>query len=89
MKQNYKINTLVKMKNAFHSDKNINLPEKRGISFCCPVCGESNVHFGEMKLIKLDGANEDEINISMWCEYGHTWKLKIESHKGLTYLNLI
>ena len=67
-------------------------PSGWGLKVVCPVCGFGYVHFkkpvakkGNDKYEAWDGKG-DCIEIEMYCEEGHEWKVVLGAHKGNAFL---
>ena len=62
-----------------------------GLEVLCPVCHDCYVHFGEPSHRNSDSYSAwagrgAAIRLSMWCESGHTWELRLGFHKGQSFI---
>jgi hypothetical protein len=59
----------------------------------CPVCKHTFVHLGKVEEKNGNdnyesgwGGRGDSVEVGMWCEQGHNWKMILGFHKGNTYV---
>lgn len=65
--------------------------DRQGTRLSCPVCGDNNVHFQDATMLDRNDnyaageGRDQELRISMNCECGHSWVLRLGHHKGETF----
>lgn len=77
---------------AYKRDDQSNIIDAMGI--CCPVCGDTYVHFVDTPEYKLQSVNIDDwpiagpiLPIEFWSECGSGFVLMIGFHKGQMFLH--